>query len=354
MKLTICDLFLSVIIFGLTIGFCVLTNADSFNTATSLPYPSESETGAFSHLNIMPEVVIDADKYIEQTEGIQLIPSKEVGDLYLSNIAQNGRRNSIFQKLNCSSMWIPEGGDEGLGLIQSDISLVFAFPLPTEKSPLIITPSFSHKRFNYKFSDAIDSYTTGVDFRWLFPVIEKKLSFDLAVSVLYSGTFEGNSSKSMRYPAHIAAIWNFNPRLKLILGVAYLDRSDEYNWLPIGGLIWTPNPDVNVELLFPIMRIARRLNCFDQFNINSRQNFTRWIYCGMELGSGSFYYVNKSTEYEIDYHDFRFMIGYEHRYTSGITFSVETGCTTGRELEFKRLQVYKPDTGFFIRLRFTF
>jgi hypothetical protein len=353
MKLTICDLFSSALIFVLTFCICVFSYADSFNVASVVPYPSDSETGAFSNLNAMPEVLIDADNYVEQSEGIQLIPSKEVGDVYLSNIGQNNRRNSIFQKLNCSTMWIPKGGDEGLGLIQSDISLVFALPLPTEKSPFIITPSFGHKRFEHKLSDSIDSYTTGVDFRWLLPVIDKKLSLDIAGSVLYSGTFEGNSSKSMRYPAHIAAIWNCNPRLKFILGVAYLDRSDEYNWLPIGGLIWTPNPDVNVELLFPVMRVARRLHCFDQLSARSNQNFTRWIYCGMELGSGSFFYAKNGNEYEIDYHDFRFMLGYEHRYISGVTFSVETGCTTGRELEFRGLQVYKPDTGFFIRLRLT-
>jgi hypothetical protein len=349
MKLTICKLFLLVLLFLIS-GFSF---ADSIHEAAGLPYPSESGTGAFSNLNVMPEVVIDADKYIEQNEGIQLIPSKEVGDLYLSNIAQNGRQNSFFQKFNCSSMWIPEGGDGGMGLIQTDLSLVFALPCPSKKSPLIVTPSFGHKRFDHKFSDAIDSYTTGVDFRWLVPVIESKLSFDLSVSVLYSGTFEGSSSRSMRYPAHIAAIWNFNPRLKFILGIAYLDRNDDYNLLPIGGLIWTPNPDVNVELLFPIMRVARRLTCFEQWNTLSNQNYTRWIYCGMELGGGSFYYGNKGAEYEIDYHDFRFMIGYEHRYANGVIGSVETGCTTGRELEFHGLRVYKPDTGFFIRLRLT-
>jgi hypothetical protein len=347
------NLFSLALIFLLAFLICVFSYADSFNAASGLPYPSDSGTGAFSNLNVMPEVLIDADKYIDQTDGMPLIPVNENGDLYLSNSGQNGRRNSVFQKLNCSALWIPEGGKNGLGLTQSDISLIFALPLPTKKSPLIITPSFGYKRFDHKHSKAIDSYTTGIDFRWLFPVIDNKLSFDIAASVLYSGTFEGSSSKTMRYPAHIAAIWNCNPRLKFILGIAYLDRNDDYNWLPMGGIIWTPNPDINVELIFPMMRIAKRLTCFDEWDTSAKQNFTRWIYCGMEFGGGSFYYVDKNTEYEIDYRDFRFLVGYEHRYASGTTFKVETGCAIERKLEFRGTQIYKPDTGFFIRLRLT-
>ncbi|MDR2762573.1 MAG: hypothetical protein LBB88_08245 [Planctomycetaceae bacterium] len=351
MKRTICTLFLLAFSFAATFTFCESAIADSFDVSTGLPYPSESGTGAFSSLSVMPEVLIDANKYIDQNDGMQLIPSKEIGDLYLSNIGQNERRNSFFQKLSSSVLWIPEGGDKGLGLVQTDISVVFAAPLPTEKSPLIITPSFSHKRFDRKSADSLDLYNTGVDFRWLFPVIEKKLSFDVAGSVLYSGTFEGSSSKSMRYPAHIAAIWNFNPRLKLILGVAYLDRNDEYNWLPIGGLIWTPNPDLNFELLFPIMRIAKRLRCFDQWDANSQKKFTRWIYGAFELGGSSWFYEKNGIETEIEYRDFRFLIGYEHRCATGVTLGIETGCAIGRQFEVSGFPDYKPDTGFFIRLR---
>jgi hypothetical protein len=299
----------------------------------------------------MPEIMIDAEKYIDLTEGIQLIPSKEIGDLYLSNIGQNERRKSIFQKLNGSILGIPNSGKKGLGLLQTDISIITAFPLPTEKSPLIITPSFSHKRFSRKSADSLDLYNTGVDFRWLFPVIDRKLSFDIATSVLYSGNFEGSTSKAIRYPSHIAAIWNFNPRLKLIIGIAYLDRSDDYNLLPIGGLIWTPNPDINVELLFPIMRITRRLTYFDQWDTNSNKNFTRWIYGAFEIGGSSWNYERNGKNNEINYHDFRFAIGYEHRCNSGTTLGIETGCVIGREIEIKPSPTYKPDTAFFIRLR---
>ncbi|MDR1480171.1 MAG: hypothetical protein LBJ00_14640 [Planctomycetaceae bacterium] len=337
---------------GLFCGFCLVSFAQSFNAAAGSPYPSESGTGAFSSLNVMPEVMIDDEKYIEQSDGVQLIPSKEVGDLYLSNISQGGRRNSLFQKLSCSTLWMPDSGSKGLGLVQSDISAVFALPIPILlKAPLIITPTFSHKRFDRKSADALDLYNTGVDFRYFFPVVENKLSFDVGVSVLYSGNFEGSSGKSMRYPAHVTGIWNINPRLKLIFGVAYLDRSDEYNWLPMGGIIWTPNPDLNVELLFPIMRVAKRLRCFDQWDTSSQHKFTRWIYGAFEIGGGSWNYVDNGTNYEIDYRDFRFLIGYEHRCLSGVTFGVEAGCAVGRELEFQGMPAYKPDTGFFIRLR---
>ncbi|MDR2170026.1 MAG: hypothetical protein LBP59_07790 [Planctomycetaceae bacterium] len=358
MKRTIYHLFLLALAFCVIIYFCAELRADSFNASdvtAALPYPSESETGAFSNLNIMPEVLIDADKYIDQTDGMMLIPSKETGDLYLSNIGQNERRNSLFQKLSCNLLWMPDSGDEGMGLLQTDFSAIFALPLPSEKSPLLLTPLFSYKRFDRKSSDALDLYNAGVDIRWLFSVIERKLSFDAAVSILYSGTFEGDTGKALRYPAHVAAIWNLNPRLKLILGVAYLDRSDDYNWLPIGGLVWTPNPDVNVELLFPVMRIARRLSCFDQWDKDttfSKRNYTRWIYGAFELGGSSWRYVKNGVDADLDYSDCRLAVGYEHRRENGITFAAETGCVIGRKLKLHGFPKYEPDTAFFIRLRF--
>ncbi|MDR1053533.1 MAG: hypothetical protein LBL39_05105 [Planctomycetaceae bacterium] len=345
------DLFLLVLVFGLFCGFCNISRADSFNTAAALPYPSESGTGSFSSLNIMPQVLIDSEKYIDQTDETQLVPSREADNLYLPNTTQSGRRNSIFQKLSCSALWMPDSGSKGLGLVQSDISAAFAFPCISKKLPLIITPSFSHKRFDRKSADALDFYDTGVDFRLLFPVIDEKLLIDAGFSARYSGMFEGSSSKSMRYPARVAAIWSLNPRLKMIFGVAYLDRNDEYNWLPVGGLIWTPNPDVNVELLFPMMRIARRLRCFDQWDRSSKRDFTRWIYGAFELGGGSWNYVNNGRNYEVEYRDFRFLVGYEHRCAGGTTFGVETGCAIGRKMEFQGLPDYKPDTAFFIRLK---
>ncbi|MDR3196650.1 MAG: hypothetical protein LBU34_02170 [Planctomycetaceae bacterium] len=303
------------------------------------------------------ELCADTDKYIDQANGVQLMPPEEIVDLYLSNVAQDEKRNNVFRlncsSLSCSSLWMPDSGNEGLGLVQTDVSVVLALPLLSEKLPLMITPSFSHKQFDHKSYNSLDLYNTGVNFRLLFPVIDRKLSFDTAVSVLYCGTFEGGNRKSMCYPLHVAGIWNVNSQLKLVFGVAHLDRNNEYNWLPIGGLIWMPNPDFNVELLFPAMKIARRLTYFDRRDTGSKQNFTGWVYGMFEFDNGSWNYVKKGIEAKIDYSDVRFIIGYEHRCASGITFGVESGCAIGREFEVQGLPKYKPDTGFFIKLRVT-
>jgi hypothetical protein len=328
--------------------------ADDVYIPGGSPYPSESDTGSFSRINTLPEVLIDSNKYIDSSYAVQFTSAEndDTGDsIYLSNLSSPKKRNGIFQKFSASSSWIPTGGDGGLGLLQSDLSMVFAFPLPTVKSPFLITPSFRHSSFDRKNSSTLDFYSAGVDFRWLFPLVEKKFTLDISGAAIYNGNFHGETKDAMRYPAHIAAIWNFNPRMQLIFGAAFLDRVDEYNWLPIGGLIWTPNSDLNIELLFPRAKIARRLSCFDQSSSMFQEKFSGWVYAAFEFSGGEWMYAQGGTSRIVNYRDCRFILGYEHKNFKNMTLGLETGCVVGREFKAAGLPKDTPDTGFFVRLR---
>jgi hypothetical protein len=55
------------------------------------------------------------------------------------------------------------------------------------------------------------------------------------------------------------ATWQWVPeRLSLLFGVVYLDRND-MPVLPGVGLIWTPNPDWRLDVIFPRPKLASQL-----------------------------------------------------------------------------------------------
>ncbi len=277
------------------------------------------------------------------------------GDLYLSRVT-NGKRTGAFQKLNATALWVPEsGGRDGLGMTQLDLAATFALPLPTPKSPFIITPSYEATFFQPKTAGTVSSktfHTTGADFRWMLSVIENKLTVDLGASVLYSGDYKIRGEEAMRYPAHLAAIWNVNPRVKFIVGVVYLDRNDDYNWLPMAGVVWTPHDDVSVELVAPRLRIARRIRWFGSA---AGEDKSDWLYGAFELAGGSWGHEMRGVPGHVDYRDLRAVLGYERRCASGVTIGFEVGYMFERRVEFDRLNYrFDPSDNVFLRLRTSF
>ncbi|MDR3233073.1 MAG: hypothetical protein LBT46_05330 [Planctomycetaceae bacterium] len=277
-----------------------------------------------------------------------LAPANDTGELYLSSVP-NDHRQGMFQKVNFNVLWVPSsGGGKGLGMTELDIAATFALPLPTPDSPLVITPSFKPTFFDVKRGSSETFYTTGVNFRWIRPVSAKKLTADLGAGVFYSGDFKATGRDAIRIPAHLAGIWGCNPRLKIIFGVAYLDRKDSYNVLPMAGLIWTPQEDLSVELVFPRLRIAERINWFGTADNPVKAD---WFYGAFEFAGGSWGYEPLAgMETTLDYHDMRLLIGLERKTSCGFTWGLETGYMFDRTLESYASRLRAADS-VFLRLR---
>ncbi|MDR2115948.1 MAG: hypothetical protein LBP87_06175 [Planctomycetaceae bacterium] len=331
-------------------------------TYTGLPsavpslQPSLQSSGAtiFSSGRLLPNLSDEDDEEI--SDSIFTSTHKTAGELYLSRIP-NGKRTGMFQKMNFNTLWMPNsGGDKGLGMTQLDLSAMFALPLPTPDSPLIITPSFQTTFFDPKINNYATNktlYTTGVDFRWIKPVVPNKWTLDLGLAVQYSGDFKVKGSKALRFPAHIASVWNCNPRLKVILGVAYLDREDDYNWIPMAGLIWTPHEEISVELVLPRFRIAERVRWFGSAAGDDKAD---WVYAAFELagGSWSYEYQDHFSDY-INYRDLKLLLGFERRCVSGFTVGFEFGYVFERKYELDRWNYNThPADCVFLRLRTSF
>ena len=125
--------------------------------------------------------------------------------------------------------------------------------------PLVITPGFAVHYLDGPANVDLPPrlFDCSCQFRWLSQVTPQ-LGLDFAVTPGWFSDFEQDSGKAFRMPAHAAAAWTLNPTTKLVLGAAYLARFDE-NFIPVGGILWTPDDDTKFEILFPEPKLARRI-----------------------------------------------------------------------------------------------
>ena len=291
-----------------------------------------------------PQITLYAQENANYSE---LSPTDTSAELYLSRFP-SGKRSGVFQKINFNALWVPTNGSNGLGITELDLSAMFAVPMLTADSPLLITPKFSTSFLDQKGWDET-FHTTGLGLRWIRPIVKDKLTADLGFSVLYCGDFHVRTGDALRYPIHVTAIWNFNPRTKIIFGMIYSDRRDSYNVFPMAGLIWTPNEDVSVELIVPRIRVAQRIRWFGSAGGDEQSD---WLYTAFEFGGGSWGY--EPIDGRVESRDFRLLLGYERRTRFGVTVGLEAGYMFDRKLEFEHYGSMHPSDSVFLRLRTSF
>ena len=117
-------------------------------------------------------------------------------------------------------------------------------------------------------------------------------------------------------------------RLSLLFGIVYLDRND-LPVLPGLGLIWTPDPDWRLDVIFPRPKLARRL----RFVPHERED---WLYLAGSLG-GRTWAVERQPGIpdQLTLRDYRLSIGWERIAEGGGGFFVDAGYVFGQELEYE-------------------
>jgi len=252
-------------------------------------------------------------------------------------------RPGVFQKLIFNSTWLAAGGGDDFGKTELDLRTVLAFPCPTRDSPLLITPGFGVHYLDGPVGIDIPSrlYDAYTQFRWMHR-LRPRLGIDLAVTPGWYSDYETPSGSALRITGHGVAAFDWTPTAKLILGVAYLDRED-VGLLPIGGLIWTPHPDIKFELAAPRPRIARRLYWSGGFDDEVQD----WAYVAGEFGGGTWAIRHLSgADDEITYRDFRVLLGIERKAVGRPGYRLELGYVFGRKLELDSPtpDIYPSDT----------
>jgi hypothetical protein len=242
-----------------------------------------------------------------------------------------GVRNGVFQKVVGEFTWLAPGGSQGLENRDARIEGIFALPCPKPTSPLIISPGFEVQ--NLETPAAVDLpeslYTAYTQFRWMSQVTPQ-LGLDFAVTPGVFSDFQQSSGKSFRASAHGAGAWTWNVQTKFVLGLAYLDMPDT-NFLPIGGMIWTPNEDTSVELLFPRPKIARRVNWGGNFGDNKQD----WVYLSGEFANDAWAMRrDNGTDTQVLLRDYRVILGFEHKVIGGLSSRFEIGYVFNRRVRY--------------------
>jgi hypothetical protein len=214
----------------------------------------------------------------------------------------------------------------------SDLELkaILALPCPTREWPLLITPSFAEHWLDAPGSDLPARLgDAAIDFRWL-PQLTPRLRLDLAVTPGVYRDFDQHTNDGLRVTSHAAGIWTWTPTAKLVLGASYLDRSD-LNVIPIGGLIWTPTPDWQLDLLFPQPKIWRRLHSWGE----QARDGEDWAYVAGEFGDWA-WAVRRSdgTLDTAEYRDARLLLGVERKVRDGLSGRLEVGYVFSRKLRY--------------------
>jgi len=237
-------------------------------------------------------------------------------------------RDGVFQKLLFDLTYLPRERGLGLGMVDAETRLVLAVPCPTRQWPMLIIPGFA-----VHFLDAPPTadlpqrvYDSYVMFRWL-PKINDRLMFDAAVTPGVYRDFEQATDDGWRTTAHGAAVLTWTPTLKLVGGAMYLDRRD-WNVLPLGGLIWTPTPDAQFDLLFPKPRAAWRI-----YTSEGLDEMEDWLYVAGEFGDWIWAIQRTNgVRDRVAYRDIRVLLGVEHKVIGGLSNRLEIGYVFGRKV----------------------
>ena len=112
---------------------------------------------------------------------------------------------------------------------------------------------------------------------------------DLAVSAGAYSDFSRVTWQSVRVMGRGLGVVTLSPQWRAELGVVYLDRLS-IKLLPAGGLIWTPNPDVRFDFVFPYPKFAERIS-----NVG---NYEVWAYLRGEYGGGQWSVIHVNGTFE--------------------------------------------------------
>ena len=132
--------------------------------------------------------------------------------------------------------------------------------------------------------------------------------------------------KAFRLPGRVLAFWKYSDTLTFTAGILYLDR-DDVKAIPSAGVLWNPNEDWKFELAAPRPRIARRIS-HDDCSVH-------WAYLVGEFGGGTWAIRRASGLNDVaTFSDYRLMVGYERKWTSGRNWLIEGGYVFSRRLKY--------------------
>jgi hypothetical protein len=240
-------------------------------------------------------------------------------------------RSGVFQQAFLTGTYLPEfDGANGLGFGELEAGIVLGFPFFRRDTPLVVTPRIGVHWLDgaakFDLPDAL--YDTAIEFRHLRRFAGGPWAMDAAVTLGYYSDFEHDQDDALRPTARALAVYEAASGAKWVAGAAYLNR-DDVSVLPVGGVIYQPTPDWNLELIAPRPRISRRL-------LTAPGDET-WVYLGGEFAGGVWAIEHPQSRAldVVSESEYRILLGYERKLAGGLGRRYELGYVFGRELQFE-------------------
>jgi hypothetical protein len=239
-------------------------------------------------------------------------------------------RDGMFQKLIFNSTWLDSGGNEGMGISELELKTVLGLPIPSRRSPLILTPTFSVDYLDEPVGADLPPrvYEASVQFRW-WKRFTPRFGIDFALTPGVYSDFQQSTDEAFRIPGHVVARFEWTPSVHFVLGAAYLDRPD-LDVIPIGGIVWIPHEDLKLDLVFPYPRIARRVYWLGAF----AEEVQHWAYVAGEFGTKTWAIHRAGTGDVLTSSDCRLLLGLQRKALHGLDVKLEVGYVFSRELRF--------------------
>jgi len=241
-------------------------------------------------------------------------------------------RDGMFQKLIFTHEWLAAGGNDGLGIHDLELKTILALPIPSRRWPLLITPGFAVHYLDGPLvpdlpARVYDAYT---QFRSLGRV-NPRLGVELAVTLGAFSDFRQGADEAFRITGHGAAMWEWTPTMKVVLGAAYIDTPDA-DVIPVCGLIWSPHEDFTLEAVFPRPKLAHRV----YWPGACTKDVQDWVYVAGEFGNDTWAIRRTGgTDDEVNYRDWRVVLGLERKAIGRLDARLELAYVFSRELKYK-------------------
>ena len=248
-------------------------------------------------------------------------------------------------------------GDNDIGLF--DYDLRGAFTVPSVEG-LTITPGFQmHFVDGPTRTDLPERlYNARAEIRYKRQ-LSRPVWIEGAVAPGVYSDFDVASSDAFRIIVQGLGFFAFSYQTQAVIGLTYLDR-DDVEFLPVVGLIHSPNERTRLNLVFPAPKLSYRFRQDGQGEL--------WGYLAGEFGGGS-WAIERPTRAFIfppgrpgrrirvppredvaNYKDWRIIVGVEHKTFDGRTLFVEAGLVFNRELEYNSgVGDFDPDSTAMLR-----
>lgn len=243
-------------------------------------------------------------------------------------------RQRLLHEIHFENTELLRFGPHGLGITDVGLDTVFAWPLFKIMNPVFITPGFTYHSWNGPASGNFagnpdlppNAYDAYLDTSW-HPQLTSWFSADLDVRVGVYSDFHSINGDSVRVLGRGLGIVTFSPQWQVAAGIWYLNRLT-VQILPAGGVIWTPNQDTRLAILFPNPKLSRRVITLGNTDV--------WGYLAGEYGGGRWTVRRADGSNDlIELNDLRALAGVEWFMLSGLRGNMEIGYVFDRHIIYR-------------------